>query len=182
MSERPRPQRKSPRLEGYDYGQEGAYFVTICTYQRVHLFGDVIDGEMRLSALGQIAFDTWLTIPDHYPHVILDAFVVMPNHMHGIVYIVDEARSKVGLRRASTAAPLPQIHSNSSRSRTLSTVIGAYKSAVTRGINQQMGLQAPKVWQASFHDHIIRSERTLAYIRNYIDTNPGRWEQDSFYS
>ena len=182
MTELPRPQRKSPRLQGYDYAQEGAYFVTICTYQRIHLFGDVVNGEMQFSDFGQIADSLWSTLPEHHPNVVLDAHVVMPNHMHGILFITNQqnsSQSSVGMRRASSTAS--QNRPNSIRSRTLSAIIGAYKSAVTRTINQQMGILAPIIWQASFHDHIIRNEESLNHIREYVYNNPARWAEDRFY-
>ncbi len=184
MIEQPRPQRKSPRLQGYDYRQEGAYFVTICTYQRVHLFGDVVNGEMKLSSIGQIAENLWLALSGHHPNIVLDAHIVMPNHMHGIIFITDQqdpSQIPVGRRPASSAASLPQKHSKGNLAGTLSAIVGGYKSAVTRAINQQMGLSAPIIWQASFHDHIIRNERALNHIREYVQTNPTRWEEDTFY-
>jgi len=182
MNEQPLPQRKSPRLKGYDYSQEGAYFVTICTYQRIHLFGDVVNGKMEFSDFGQIAHSLWATISDHRSNIFLDAHVVMPNHMHGILFITDQQYSPqtpVGMRRASSVAS--QNHSKGSRSGTLGTIIGAYKSAVTRNINQQMGLRSPIVWQDSFHDHIICSEQALNNLRQYVDTNPTRWAEDTLY-
>ena len=185
MPEQPRPQRKSPRLQGYDYSQEGAYFVTICTYQRIHLFGDVVNGEMQFSDLGQIAHRLWATISDHRSNVVLDGYVVMPNHMHGIIFINSQQSSSqitVGMRRASSDVPLPQKLDNGARSRTLGTIIGAYKSVVTRTINRQMGLRSPMIWQNSFHDHIIRNEQALNHIREYVYTNPSRWAEDKFYS
>lgn len=182
MSEQqPYPRRKSPRLQGYDYAQEGAYFVTICTYERAYLFGDVVDGNIQLSMMGQLAHDLWMTISDHRQNVELDAFVVMPNHVHGIVLIFDQPQNHVGLRRASATAPLSTSHSKGTRSGTLSVIIGAYKSAVTRSINQVMGLHAPIIWQESFHDHIIRNEQSLNTIRQYVDNNPARWSDDTFY-
>jgi len=179
-----RPQRKALRLEGYDYSQEGAYFVTICTYERVHLFGDIVNGGMQLSDVGKIAYDLWTTIPDHHPHIVLDAYVVMPNHMHGILFIVDQPnkqRSNVGTMRASSAATLPQMHSKGAHSGSLGAVIGSYKSAVVRSVNKQIGLLAPMIWQSRFHDHIIRNDENLNYIREYVYTNPSRWSEDTFY-
>lgn len=85
------PQRKSPRLQGYDYSQPGAYFVTICTHQRLHCFGEVIEGSMNLNRLGEIASELWFALPQHHPGIELDAFVVMPNHIHGIIVLVGTA-------------------------------------------------------------------------------------------
>lgn len=184
MNEREYPQRKTPRLQGYDYAQEGAYFVTICTYERVPLFGDVVEGQMRLSALGKIADDLWGTISEHRANVILDDHIVMPNHVHGILFIIEpnSVQPPVGMRRASSAEFISSSLSKGAKRGTLSTIIGAYKSAVTRTINSQMGLRAPIVWQDSFHDHIIRNEHSLNHIREYVQNNPARWAEDSFYT
>lgn len=182
MSEQqPYPQRKSPRLHGYDYTQEGAYFVTICTYGREHLFGDVVDGNMQLSEMGQLAHDLWMSISNHRTNVELDVFVVMPNHVHGIVLIFDQPQNHVGLRRASAVVSPVSTISRGAGSGTLGAIVGAYKSAVTRSINKTLGLRAPIVWQESFHDHIIRNEHSLNSIRQYVDTNPACWAEDRFY-
>ncbi|GAB4531582.1 MAG: hypothetical protein Kow0063_11050 [Anaerolineae bacterium] len=94
--------RRSIRLKGYDYTQPGAYFVTMCTHNRAYLFGAVVDGEMRLNALGEVARQCWLAIPDHLPHATLDEFVIMPNHVHGIIWIVGaNVGTDVGRSRTS---------------------------------------------------------------------------------
>jgi putative transposase len=181
MTQEPLPQRKSPRLQGYDYSREGAYFVTICTHGRAYLFGDVVDNQMRLNDVGAIADETWYTIPLHHPHVELDAFVVMPNHVHGIIVI---HRDSVGTGRAPSV-PIPpsalSIPSFDTTKQTLGVVIGAYKSAITKAVNRRMGLRAPLMWQVRFHDHIIRDARELDIFRAYVADNPARWEQDTFY-
>ena len=152
------PQRKSPRLQGYDYAQSGAYFVTICTHQRQNIFGDIINGTMVLSDLGQIASLRWESIPQHYPDLELDAFVIMPNHIHGIVCIMDGKFHTV-----------------------LGRVINAYKGAVTAQIRQQSASDMV-IWQSRYHDHIIRNEIDLNRIREYISHNPSKWEEDSLYT
>ncbi len=171
------PQRRSPRLKDYDYTQSGAYFVTLCTHQRHHHFGHIThDGMMVLSSEGQIAYDYWLTIPDHFPTVELDAFVVMPNHVHGILVLADRHggvgghSSAVSLREAF-ARP---VHGS------LSTIMRSYKSIVTRTIHATTGGN-DIIWQGRFHDHIIRNEVDLNAIRQYILTNPARWPQDQLY-
>jgi len=155
--------------------------VTICTYDRVHLFGDIVNGKMQFSKLGQIAHNTWPTIVEHRPNVELDAFVVMPNHIHGIVLIFDQPQPNVGLRRTSAVTSPSQNNSKGSHSGSLGSIMGAYKAAVTRAINLEMGLLAPIVWQASFHDHIIRNEASLNTVREYVYNNPANWEKDTFY-
>ncbi|MBA3874149.1 MAG: transposase [Anaerolineae bacterium] len=162
-----RPVRRSPRLQSYDYSQEGAYFVTICTHHREPLFGKIQSGELSLSAMGNAAFEDWQKIPSHYPSVELDGFVVMPNHIHGIIFLVGE-----GFIPPAVATPPKSIY--------LSQVIAGYKAGVTRQINR-INSYTSSIWQRSFHDHIIRSEPELNHIRHYVANNPSLWEQDKFY-
>ncbi|MBI1280876.1 MAG: hypothetical protein GC179_22320 [Anaerolineaceae bacterium] len=171
------PIRRSPRLQGYDYSQEGAYFVTICTHGREHQFGVIQDGEFNPSAIGTIAFEDWQMITSHYPSVELDLFVVMPNHVHGIVFLV-------GAEFIPPAANQP---SPISKYGFLSQVIAGYKAGVTRRVNKldnptgRINPAPTKIWQRSFHDHIIRNDGELNRIREYVMNNPKLWEQDRFY-
>ena len=152
------PQRKSPRLQGYDYSKSGAYFVTICTHNRHPLFGEIQDSIMHANPNAEIAAARWDAIPEHYPDVDLDAFVVMPNHVHGILILTGESDFTTMLGR----------------------VVNAYKGAVTAGIRKiHPGMV---VWQPRYHDHIIRDETGLNRIRQYIISNPALWAQDTFYS
>lgn len=150
MSGKEYPQRKHPRLKKYDYSSPGYYFVTICTHGKSCLFGLA----PHLTDYGRIAREGLQYIPKHFPGVRLDKYVVMPNHIHAIVI-------------------LPPGNSG------LSTLIGAYKSYVTRRIHED----SPdiRVWQESFHDHVIRDQRGYEKIWLYIDTNPLKWEDDCFY-
>jgi REP element-mobilizing transposase RayT len=186
--------RRSIRLKGYDYTQPGAYFVTICTYDREALFGQVVDGHMVLNACGEMVMACWREIPDHFPHVALDAFVVMPNHVHGILWIVADvgARHAVPLHNAETipkphAVPLHNAETIPNQEQfgkpvpgSISTIIGAFKSAVTRRINALRGTPGTQVWQRNYWEHIIRTERTLNAIRRYIAENPLRWHLDRY--
>ena len=156
MSNKRYPQRKSPRLQGYDYTQSGAYFVTICTHTMAHWFGDCTGGAMVLSPMGRIAADCWAAIPEHFAVVELDVAVVMPNHIHGLV----------GLTGGGVA---------------LGTIVGTYKAAVTRKIRRECSAPPATIWHTRYHDHIIRSERALERIREYILHNPARWHADTFY-
>lgn len=161
MSNNPFPQRKSPRLQGYDYSQSGAYFVTICTHQRSNFFGQIVNDVMHLNSWGGVAEDSWAQIPDHFPTVELDVYVVMPNHVHGILILDDVPTQK---------AP------------TLGVVVGSYKAAVTRAINRQgLNPEQWRIWQERYHDHIIRSDKTLSTLREYVANNPARWHEDKFY-
>ncbi len=150
------PKRKSPRLTDYDYSLSGAYFVTICTNKRTHLFGDIHADEMQLNTAGRIAHEHWLALPRHHSNITISDFVVMPNHIHGIL-LLDGA------------------------SGSLSTIVGSYKSGVTRRIRQTYQQPSLIVWQGRYHDHIIRSEQGMNKIREYIQYNPALWQQDTFY-
>ena len=206
MDDKPLPQRKSPRLRGYDYAQEGAYFVTICTADRAHLFGQIIDGAMVLNGAGHIARSCWTEIPDHYPNVELDFYVIMPNHVHGIIVVHDDAASSTGGRDVSRPyenadgvgaarigqsdmppvanqpppriAPPGQIASRP----TIGTIVGAYKAAVTRHVNRLIHPDTVTIWQRSYHDHIIRNESSLNKIREYVLYNPARWREEPFFT
>ncbi|MFN8528329.1 MAG: transposase [Anaerolineae bacterium] len=172
------PQRKSPRLKGYDYSLSGAYFVTVCTHDRRCLFGEIDDHVLMLNAAGQIAAEHWLALPVHHPGIELDAFVVMPNHIHGIIVIVGTTPASSApshLAKPDEAGLVP------TKTR-LGTVIGSYKSAVTRAIRETTQIPDLRVWQARYYDHIIRNEADLNRIREYIDTNTARWVMDTYYS
>jgi len=167
------PQRKSPRLKGYDYSQPGAYFVTIRAHEGKHLFGQMIDGDMQLNPIGEIASAALPRIPDYWDNVEIDAFVVMPNHVHAIVVITDAPEPSPDTQQSSP---------KKARRPTLGHIVGSYKAGVTRTIRQQ-GLADDDVpiWHGRYHDHIIRKETDLHRIRQYIADNPARWPCDTFY-
>ncbi len=171
--------RRSIRLQGYDYSQAGAYFVTICTYQRECLFGDVVGGQMALNAHGRIACEEWGRSAQMRREIQLDEFVVMPNHVHGIVIIRDEPHPIVeaydvgatGRSPLRTARPGPP-------KRSLGSFIAGFKSAATQRINHLRGTPGLPVWQRNYYEHIIRNEEELNRIREYIHNNPLRWHLD----
>jgi len=144
----PGPERKSPRLREYDYATAGAYFVTACLRDRACLLGSVEADEMRLSRLGRIVEHCWLEVPVHFLAVALDAFVVMPNHIHGILW----------LSRAGHAPPLHR-------------VVGSFKSAASRAAQRRL-------WQRSFYDRVIRDDEERRALREYVEENPVRWAVD----
>ena len=148
--------RRSIRLKGYDYSQPGAYFITICTYRRACLLGDVIEGDMHLNPLGNMAWQCWQAIPDHFPHAVLDAFVVMPNHVHGIVWIVDGLNPSAAMVGANDHSPLPDsppqpspTHSSHPRgtSKTIGSMVRGFKIGVTQWARANLDIQT--VWQRS---------------------------------
>jgi len=160
--------RRSIRLPGYDYGQATAYFVTICTQNRECVFGEVINGQVVLSEAGELAREEWLRSADIRSEIELDAFVVMPNHLHGIVVTRD-----VG---AHGRAPLPLAPHRPPRS--LGSFVAGFKSAVTKRINEIRDAPGVPVWQRNYYEHVIRDEDDLDRVRRYIAENPLRWEED----
>jgi putative transposase len=174
--------RRSVRLPEYDYTRPGAYFVTICTHQRECLFGDVVDDVVHLSAWGDIAAQCWRDIPAHLDHVELDEWVVMPNHVHGILLfhpLVGATHASAGTRvGAQHTAPLqkPNVAPGS-----LGAVIRSFKSAVTRRINEIRSTPGTPLWQRNYYEHVIRTERALNAIRQYIADNPARWLLDRYH-
>lgn len=160
-----RHNRRSIRLKEYDYAQPGAYFVTICTKNHTHLFGEINDDVMWLNSHGRIIQDTWDDLPNHYSNIELDAFVVMPNHIHGIIIILDDVRA--GLKPAPTHHGLPEI-------------VRGFKTFSARRINKHRNSIDKHVWHRNYWEHVIRNERTLEAIRRYIIQNPMRWDLDRY--
>jgi putative transposase len=169
--------RQSIRLKNYDYASNGAYFVTICVAQRLHLFGEISDATMQLNDFGKIAYNCWLELPNHFPKLVLDEFVVMPNHVHGIVLIQsDQNVVPVGARHA---LPLPPKASFGKLPKgSLGAIIGSFKSAVTKRINEARGSPGETVWQRNYFDRIVRSDEQLIAARAYIVNNPLGWTLD----
>ncbi len=168
--------RRSIRLSGYDYSQAGLYYSTICVKNRVNLFGHIAGGEMVLNEYGKIVGKCWQGIPDHFHDVLIDEFVVMPNHTHGILLIRNE--SFVGARHA---VPLPDAtirKFGKPIARSLPTIIRSFKSAVTRQINEYRLTPGATVWQRNYYEHIIRNQEELDRIRKYIVDNPKKWAMD----
>jgi putative transposase len=159
--------RRSIRLKGYDYSSTGAYFITICTHQRECLFGEITDGEMRLNDLGQIVAGAYLWLATQYSYVHLDAWIVMPNHLHGILVLTDDPRRGVS-RNAPTR-------------KSLGRLIGAFKTVSTKRINLMRDTSGSVVWQRNYYEHIIRNEKSLRCIRQYIHHNPISWQQDQLH-
>ena len=170
--------RKSIRLQGYDYSQAGAYFITVCTHSRAPLFGEIVDGVMVLNTAGQIVEKCWCAIPEHFPQVTLDEFVVMPNHVHGIITV--GVNNVVGandyLPQPSKKTPRPLQHGTS---RTIGSMVRGFKIGVTRWFRANTDIHA--VWQRNYYEHIIRNEDAYLKIAEYIQTNPQRWETDTYY-
>ena len=173
MLRAPSRHRRSVRLPTYDYSQAGAYFVTICTQDR-DLFFD-------RPSIRSMAEACWLAIPKHFPRVRLDEWVVMPNHLHGIVGIEEGVRGGVQLNAPTEGQISPRDGTNpfsviSSRRGTLGVIVRTYKAAVTTSC--RMAGYDKFAWQRNYYEHIIRSEADLDRVRNYIRDNPLNWETD----
>ena len=174
------PIRRSIRLQGYDYAQAGIYFVTICTHRKKCLLGSVANDRVALSALGEIVRECWMRIPEHFPRVKLDAFVVMPNHLHGVLVLHRTTAS----HRAQHAAPLQPTRNTDLQSEpnvksgTLSAVIRSFKSAVSKRAHREWPGTPSSTWQRNYYEHIIRNGGDLDQIRRYIRNNPQRWAFD----
>ena len=165
-----RHNRQSSRLKGYDYSQTGNYFITICVANRYHLFGKIAEGRMTLNDYGKIAKKEWLRTENLRDNVRLDEFVVMPNHLHGIIEL---AESRDTARRVPAKERFGKPTKNS-----IPTIIRSYKSAVTKKVNELNNQPGDKVWQRNYYDHIIRNRQDLNRIRKYIRDNPNNWENN----
>jgi putative transposase len=164
--------RKSIRLRGYDYSQAGSYFITICTHERLPLFGEIVDEKMIQNEKGMMAEKCWHAIPDHFPWVILDAFIVMPNHVHGIITV---GTNDVG---ANNHLPLPSKPKHGT-SQTIGSIIRGFKIGVTKWFRFNTNVHV--VWQRNYYEHIIRNDEAYLKIAEYIQTNPQRWEDDIYH-
>ena len=167
--------RKQIRLRDYDYSKSGYYFITICAKGREQWFGAIESGTMRLNKFGKIARDFWFEIPAHFKEVKTDEFSVMPNHLHGILIIEEKMVGNAYMRSHQRNAFMHSLQGKTKMS--LPKIIQQYKSSVTRKINSMQN-DFEFGWQKSFYDHIIRSERSLESIREYIQNNPLKWDLD----
>ena len=159
--------RRTIRLQDYDYSQAGAYFITVCTKNRECLFGEISDGKIVLNEFGQIVESVWLDLPKHYPNIELDAFVIMPNHIHGIVFIVGAGLKPAPTKPANTIAPTKVM-----KNYPLSEIVRGFKTFSSRKINEMRFKSGMSLWQRNYHEHIIRKEESLNCIREYIMINP----------
>jgi len=170
--------RHSIRLPDHDYRSPGAYFVTICTHQGDLLFGDVVDGEVALNEYGQIAHEEWRASEDIRREIELDAFVIMPNHVHGIVWIRDTGDDPAAGTHNAGAHSRAPLHRPP---RSLGSFIAGYKSAATRRINCLRDTPGAPVWQRNYYERIIRNDTAMGRIREYIRHNPARWAEDRLH-
>ncbi len=164
------PYRKTLRLKQFDYSRESAYFITISTKENQCLFGDIKQGKISLNSLGAIAYNCWLEIPEHFDYISLDEFVIMPNHIHGILWILSALENIDKKRRFGNIVK-----------GSISSIIRSYKAAVTRKINGICKIKGVSlVWHSRFYEHVIRDEKSLYNIRKYIQENPLKWNEDEY--
>jgi REP element-mobilizing transposase RayT len=158
--------RRSIRKKDHNYGKEGFYFITILCKRRAHLFGLIINKSMILNKAGLIARQCWMDIPDHFPQAILHAFVIMPDHIHGIIELTDidmncMLHQKSGLPRGT--------------SKSIGSIVRGFKIGVTKWMRKNSNVQ--HVWHRNYYEHIIRDEKAYQNISRYIRTNPERWRK-----
>jgi len=166
--------RKSIRLKDYDYSQAGSYFVTICTNDKGCVLGEIINGEMHLNDIGRIVESEWMKTGKIRKNVILDSFVIMPNHLHGIIFIIEMDNGRGTVHRAPTTEQFAKPTSNS-----IPTIIRSFKATATKQINQLRNSPGNPVWQRNYFERVIRNEKELNRIREYINSNPYNWNEDN---
>ena len=181
--------RRSIRLKGYDYASAGAYYVTIVAWQRVCLFGEVVNKEMRLNKLGKIVEWEWLELPKRFSYIELGAYMVMPNHFHGILFIHENVgatrRGQTMSRSGSDAlqnsttegmegSPLP----HGPKPASVGAILAQFKSRATKRIWKFPEFKGTPIWQRNYYEHIIRNETDLKNKTDYIEVNPLLWDED----
>ena len=176
--------RRSIRLEGYDYSNSGSYFVTLVSFHHLLIFGDIINGGVKLNSVGEVVENAWLEIPLHIPFVTLNAYVIMPNHLHGIININEDW--KVGTVHRVPEAQRNDLSQQTTypkgpKPRSLGAIIGSSKSATTKRIHHLGLIKNKSIWQRNYDEHIIRSEEDLLQKIAYIQANPINWEIDIEY-
>lgn len=171
------PRRKSLRLPDWDYAEPGGYFLTICTHQKVFLFGEVVGQDIRLNRFGQCAEYEWRKTGIVRPNVVVDEFIVMPNHVHGILILTDTGRGDPFI----TNGEIPSrswVARSGPKPGSIGAIIGQYKSQVTKIINGLRGGPGCLVWQRGYYERVIRTSGELDRIREYILNNPYNWAED----
>jgi len=172
--------RRSLRLAKYEYSSPGMYFVTVCADGKVNLFGEIHGGEMKLNPAGDAVANAWIAIPERFTAVQLDSYVIMPNHFHGVIFVLPDGigggggasrgRAKSGSKDSGEGA--------ASSAPTLGKIMRAFKSISAIRINEILGRKGQAVWQRNYFERIVRRGKDLDDIRRYIAENPERWGED----
>jgi REP element-mobilizing transposase RayT len=169
------PHRRSVRLQGYDYSQNGAYFITVCVQNKEWRFGKIADGEMRMSALGEIVVTEWMKTTTARNGIALGVWVVMPNHFHGIIHLNDGILT---MDKMDMIDSIPVERFGKPAVRSIPTIIRSFKSATTRQVNQLRRTPGVKLWQRGYYEHVIRDDGEYELVAEYIRSNPANWERD----
>jgi putative transposase len=173
--------RQSIRLRGFDYTSSGAYFVTVCCHQRETLFGDILEHEMFLNCFGEIVLEEWEISAQRRKELTLGEFVVMPNHVHGIVWLHQNVVS-VGAVPINVVQTAPNPPTINVVPKSLGAFVRAFKSAVTKRIDESRGTPKFPIWQRNYHEHIVRNDSSLYRIQDHIQNNPRTWQEDCFFA
>jgi len=173
--------RRTIRLQGYDYTSAGAYFITVCTHQRQCLLGEIVEGEMQLNKFGNVVANTCVWLETQYSYVHCDAWIVMPNHLHGILVLTDNPVRGVSRSRSVSFGDNPPTTVNGTNCKSLGRLVGAFKTVSTKQINLIRDTPGTVVWQRNYYENIIRNEASLHRIRQYIYNNPLLWQQDQLH-
>ena len=179
--EQPYPKRRNVRLSSYDYSQPGAYFITICTHGGRCLFGDIVDWQVSLNAVGDAIKEEFLRSFEIRKEMSPDAWVIMPNHLHAIVVISEVASALRFDSGDLPVAPTGALKRPGPRQRSISSLVGGFKAAATRRVRQRDGAQRRRIWQRNYYEHVIRNEREFERLRDYTIGNPSRWFEDSLH-
>jgi putative transposase len=176
------PDRQTIRLQNYDYSQPGMYFVTICTHDREPILGTIEGGYIIPTDAGKFVEQTWHTLPNRFPNLKTDEFILMPNHVHAILFL--ETRQSSQKPGAASGAPTGKTSSLRAASgaptsrRSLAEIVRAFKSLSAIGVNKIRMTPSQPLWQRNYYEHIIRSSQSLDQLRRYIQENPARWPSD----
>lgn len=170
-------QRKNQRLKNYDYSSNGFYFVTICTKWRENFFGEIVDGKIILNNYGKIAENVFLNLPNHYTNCLIDEYIFMPNHFHGIIIIYNTMTVGTGFKPAPTSNQPVSTENDNTKKHWLSEIVRWFKTFSSRNINNSQN-DFIFSWQRSFFDVIIKNDKQLEKTRQYIIDNPLKWELD----
>lgn len=169
--------RRSIRLKGFDYSSANAYYVTLCVEGRECLFGEILAGDMRVNYAGRLIAEVWQGLPERFPHVTTDEFVVMPNHFHGIIIINDVVGAPLAAPGFNSDRKANGMGAASSAP-TLGTILRAFKSISAIGVNRLMQRRERPLWQRNYFERIIRNDKEMTVAREYIRRNPVQWDQD----
>lgn len=176
------PPRRSLRVHEFDYSQPGAYFLTIVTHERKQLFGQIVNGDVVLNEVGKMVEVVWIAIPKHFKNIELGEFVIMPDHIHGIISITVEATHAMPAQdgfvvESTHVLPLPRI-SKGPIPGSIGAIIGSFKSAASKRFREIPNNQEKHLWQRNYYERFIRNERDYQAIYDYIIANPMNWQKD----